>query len=160
MTSGLYISRRVNNGGVIHDWAAANGLPFVVAPADLHVTIFSDPGVSVAEFAKINAFADQHVLFERGTIVPNKYRDAISLEFYNPMLSRFSILNNEDVPFGARGMSRLTNALWHVTVSYRAPEIDVASLTPFTGIIEFGPEVCVPYAAEWENQIREVPPGE
>jgi hypothetical protein len=44
----------------------------------------------------------------------------------------------------------------HVTISYTAPEgVDIDALTPFNGVLRFGPEEFSALDLDWKSKIAE-----
>jgi hypothetical protein len=43
----------------------------------------------------------------------------------------------------------------HVTISYDVPDTDLTAIKPYTGALEFGPEIFEPLDLDWKRKVTE-----
>jgi phage-related protein (TIGR01555 family) len=141
----LYVSRKVLNSAVIMAWAKEQG---IAAQDDLHVTITysRDP----VDWMKIGTTwfgeADGKMsIAAGGPRMMDKFGDALVLLFNSWQLS------------SRHGEMREIGASWdrgdyqpHITIAYNSDKLP-ATITPYTGPIELGPEIFEPVDENWSE---------
>lgn len=140
---GLYVRRRLVNSNALWRWARDAGIPNLVPPHELHVTIVRsrawidmDP-----EDGDMHAFGGERSIARLGD------RGAVVLMFEAPSLAaRWSL-------------ARAMGATWdfdayhpHVTLSYDAPDVDAPDMLAPAFPLMFGPEIHGPVVTDWAVQ--------
>lgn len=145
----LYASRRLLSSQALVDWAKAAGFPSVLD--DMHATIaFSR--------APLDWDALPPMLFE-GIVAAGGERaleafgsagDAIVLRFDSPaMTARWQQIRDAGGSWDWPGYQP------HVTISYQGAGVDLATVEPFTGPLEFGPERFAEVDEDWKANAVE-----
>jgi hypothetical protein len=143
----LYIHRPLLNGVQLIAWAREQGLPSILEEHDLHVTVaFSRDDVEWDD----TGFDVQQLLVQGGRRQLKKFGKALVLAFGSDHLqARWDRL-------------REIGASWdhpsyqpHVTISYRAEDVDIGRIEPFAGDLLFGAEVLSEVKEDWGGSIRE-----
>jgi hypothetical protein len=142
--STLYVSRSVDNAEDILAWATEQGIPNLYKPEDVHVTIaFSRAPVSWDAMGdapeELNVpkggFRQLAYLGDKGALVL-KFTSASLTARWNQMCLNGASWDYEGyVP--------------HITLSLRAPGIDLTKITPYKGPILLGAEVFGPVDEDW-----------
>lgn len=147
----LYIKRRVRNADEIIAWAKANGFPTTLPADDMHVTIayskkeLAWKNVEWSTTPVMRAVGGTRTMKRLG-----KEGEAVVLGITSDALNR----RHYDI--------RAAGAAWawpsyqpHITISYDAADVDLDKITPFDGMIEFGPEEWAPVKANYMDTIVE-----
>lgn len=149
----LYVYRKVLNAAAIVAWAKAQGFETTLDAADMHVTVAYSR--KPLDWMKVeedwNAERDGKVTVAAGgPRMMDRFGDAVVLLFSSWTLSY------------RHGRIREAGASWdhdeyspHVTISYAAADIDLATVQPFNGPIELGPEVFEDLKDDWSASISE-----
>ena len=147
----LYISRRVTNAGDIIAWAKLQGLPQIVAPGDMHVTIaYSRDPVDWQEVP------DSFDHLKVGDIGPRFLthlgdNNAIVLMFESKELqNRWEEIRDAGASWDYDGYTP------HVTLTYDGGDFDIGSVAPYLGPIMLGPEQFEPINENWKDGISEI----
>lgn len=144
----LYVSRLVKNADEIGDWFRAQGMPSVMVPGEMHVTIAYSK--SEVDWEALDAGQD-HVtipLDRRRTVEPLGDKGAMVLKFQSPALhSRWAYF-------------RKAGASWdypsyqpHATLTYKANPR--SRFIPFSGPIILGPEQFGEVNENWSDSVTE-----
>lgn len=145
----LYIYRSVENADEIIEWAKAQGFETTIPAKDMHVTIaFSKKSVEwdkiIAKQTKVNIDGGVRKVEKLGE------EGAVVLSFNSSILkSRW----NEILKSGATWDYDEYSP--HVTISYKAGDIDLGSIEPYDGAIVLGKEVKEKVDEEWASTIKE-----
>ncbi|BEV00086.1 DUF1073 domain-containing protein [Novosphingobium olei] len=152
----LYVQRKLLNAGELIDWAKAQGFE-TTAPADqLHVTVaYSRQPVDWMkvgqdwhgdETGKLTVPAGGARLVE-----PLGDKRAVVLLFSSSALSwRHEAIKEAGASFDFEQYQP------HVTITYNAPEgLDLASVEPYRGKLEFGPEIFEEINEGWASNLEE-----
>lgn len=134
MFASLYINRPLLNAADVVDWFHEQGLKQTLLPDDMHVTICyslqplnwlrlppSDEPLRIAPGGKRGM-----TRFDKGALVLQFESDALAARW------------QECLDAGAS--SSYPDYKPHVTITYQNADVDVASLRPYPGPLEFGPE--------------------
>lgn len=155
----LYVSRKLLNGDDIVAWAKAQGLKSMLNPEELHVTICyskspmswdiegSDESVIVPAIDDLNEDEES----ERGMDMFGKDKNVLVLRFECPDLSA----RHED--FRSHGASYdFPEYHAHITITYNGSHLNKDDLTPYTGPLEFGPEIFKEISKVWAGEVDEI----
>lgn len=147
----LYVSRDVLNGAEIIAWAKGQG--FETVQEGLHVTIIHTR--TPMDWIKVGqdwSIEDDGKL----TIAPGgprlmeRFGEAVVLQFASSRLT----WRHEDIKrMGAD--TDYPEYQPHVTLTWSAPDIDLAKVEPYKGRIELGPEIFEEVKDDWEAAIKE-----
>lgn len=142
--STLYISRYVDNPEDILEWAAAEGIPNLLDPDDLHVTIaFSREAVDWDSVGIAPAELDIPASVSR-RVEPLGDKGAVVLKFASSQLqTRWHKVMSAGASWDFDGFHP------HVTLSYRAEGVNLDRVRPYTGPILLGREVFTPVDENW-----------
>jgi uncharacterized protein len=153
MKKTLYVNRPLLNGHHIVEWAKSQGFKTTIDPSDMHATIaFSKQPV---DWNKIEPLKGDFIL--RGAMGTVKQFDnsATVMTFKSGRLSQRW---NEFIKAGAS---------WdwpeyqpHITISYKADNIDPSKVRPFEGTLWFGPEKFKEVDLDWKSNVEEIPVDE
>lgn len=146
----LYAMRPVTNATDIRAHYQAQGVPGILPASDMHVTvIFSRKPVDWMEIGA--AWSDKIEVTAGGPRLHERFGaegDALVLQFQNWELHH----RNE--------MAREKGASWdwpdyrpHITISYRAANVDMDKLEPWTGPIILGPEMWDQVDENWKAKV-------
>jgi hypothetical protein len=125
------VQRTLTNSEPLIAWAKEQGFKTVLEPKDLHVAVvYSKEAMKWDAVentdAAINCTAGKVVRFDGGAVV---------LKLISPELQA------RHKEFKAAGASYdFPSYQPHVTLSYDAKEVDLTKITPYEGVLEFGPE--------------------
>jgi hypothetical protein len=144
----LFIKRAVVNGADIVDWAKSQGFATTLPSDDMHVTV---------------AFSKNKV--DWGHLGDSF--DRLRLTGGERSLQRFdggaTVLRFESGDL-ARRWEELCDkgASWdydeyhpHVTISYKADDVDLSKVKPYDGPIMLGPEITQEVKSDWKNDVVE-----
>jgi hypothetical protein len=147
----LYMSRCVNNAADIHKWMKDQGFKSALKPEDMHVTLaYSRDPVDWSTITpdqsslKIEgATFACHTLGEKGAVVMSFGHDGLAAR-------------HQEI--------RSAGASWdyadfkpHVTLTYDRGELDPAEISPYTGLLELGPEKMEPLNEGADENAPEAP---
>jgi uncharacterized protein len=149
----LYVSRKVTNEAALVEWAHAQGFAKTMPAGEMHVTIaYSKTPVAWSaagdSFATVRA-SDASEDVKQRSIAQLGAQGAIVLTFDNPDLRR-------------RWQEfRDAGASWdwpdykpHVTITYEPGDVDLSKVEPYTGPIEFGPELYAEVDEDWVSKVK------
>lgn len=144
----LYVSRPVRNGGEILRWAKAQGIPNLVAPKDLHVTIaFSrDP----VDWFKTYDASGRLTVDPGGPRVIEPLGDdgALVLMFASESLTwRWEHFRNIGASWDYEEYQP------HITLTWNAEGFDYSKVKPYQGRIVFGPERFAEIDENWKAKV-------
>jgi hypothetical protein len=158
----LYVSRGLLNADDIILWAKSQGLKTMLEPSDLHVTVcFSKKPVtwdipSANDFLVIPSLDD---LVEFGEETKPFRKVEMFGKEHNVLVLQFSSdeLLKRNQEFLDHGCSYdFPEYKSHVTISYNASDVDISDIEPYTGVLEFGPEIFKEINDEWANDTVEI----
>lgn len=149
-TATLYMCRRLQNAHELIEWAQSQGFTQTLLPEDLHVTIaFSR---EIVDWSAIPRALDHLLVIEGGarTVAPLGDEGAVVLKFECQLLQdRWAEL-------------RAIGASWdypsyqpHVSVTYKGGDLVLDDIVPYTGRLEFGPELYREVVEDWHTKIEE-----
>ena len=149
MRKTLYVHRELLNGEDVVKWAKSVGFKTTIDPSEMHVTIaFSKEVVDWSHFSPdtntIRVSGGERTVkqFEGGATV---------------LVFESNMLKDRWNEFKEGGASwQFPNYHSHVTISYKAENLDVGKIKPFTGMLRFGPEIFKEVNLEWKSEIKEV----
>jgi 8-oxo-dGTP pyrophosphatase MutT (NUDIX family)/S-adenosylmethionine/arginine decarboxylase-like enzyme len=144
----LYVRREVKNADDLAAWAKQNGFSTTLTPEDMHTTVaFSRMAV---DWDEMPPSAVPEVIVGGGNRSIARLGDAIVLIFESPELS-----------WRAQELQE-AGASWdhpqyipHVTLSYNADGLDLGSVVPYAGELDFGPEIWEEVQEDWHDGIEE-----
>lgn len=150
----LYVYRKVTNAAEILAWAKEQGFATTLPADDMHVTIaYSRQPVDWMKAGTDWAQkADGTLIVEPGgaRLIEQFDGGAVVLLFNSSALSSRHYWIKE------------AGASWdypdyqpHITITYDAGDVDLASVKPYRGAIELGPEVFEALDESWKTRIRE-----
>lgn len=152
----LYVSRQLLNGDAIRAWAAEQGIASTLPPDQMHVTVaFSratvdwsalspDPGPLVVR--PLDGPRSAHQFPARD--LPN---GALVLKFTSQALQdRWQAFRDAGASWDFPEYAP------HITLTYSVPAADVAGITPYAGVLIFGPEIFAEVNEDWAHSIEEV----
>jgi len=150
----LYVSRKLLNGDDLIAWAKANGFETTLPAADMHVTVlYSKQPVDPMKMGETWTSEDNGGL----TIKPGGPRalerfdgGAVVLQF-----ASWSLQARHEEMVRAGASHDYPEYLPHVTLSYGAGDLDLASIVPYSGELRFGPEIFAPIDEDWKAKIEE-----
>ncbi len=143
----LYVKRPLKNAAELIEWAHAAGIKKTLPADEMHVTLaFSKEPVMWPEPQTDDTIPDAEGL---RTVEPLGDKGAVVLRFEAPQFQkRWSDLRD-------------AGAVWdyptfkpHVTITYDAGDVDLESIQPFMGELEFGPEVFAEIDPDWADKAR------
>lgn len=151
----LYVQRKLYNPQPFIDWAKSQGFPSVLAPEELHVTIvYSKAPVSWDALPPDESPC--HSFGGIREIIPLGSEGAVVLKFPSKDLA------DRHQQWAEAGASwDYESYQSHVTISYDAASVDLSKVKPYTGVLEFGPEIYEPLEENWKAMVVEkgAPPG-
>lgn len=155
----LYVHRKLLNAAEFIAWAKSQGFETTTPGDELHVTIaYSRQPVDWIKAGGENWGSD-----EKGNlrvapggprlVEPLGDKGAVVLLFASPSLS----WRHEDIKRLAGATSDYDEYQPHVTITYRKPDgLDLRTVEPYRGALEFGPEVFEEVTDGWETTVTEV----
>lgn len=151
----LYVQRKLLNAAELIAWAKDNGFKSTLAATDMHVTVlFSRTPVDPMKMGDSWTGDDEG----RIRIKPGGPR-AIERLGENAVVLLFASWDLESrhrSMVDAGGSHDFDEYHPHVTLSYEVPvDIDLSAIKPFTGALEFGPELFEPLNLDWKRNITE-----
>ncbi len=143
----LYVSRPLVNSAALVSWAAEQGLPSILEPSDLHVTVcYSKAKVDWGRF-KPNAM---QLIAKGGERGMERFGKTIVLTFEN---ERLEARHRKFIQGGASHDH--ADYRPHVTITYAGDDLDMSRIEPFTGPLVFGPEKFEPLKEDWLEGLKE-----
>jgi cation transport regulator ChaB len=147
----LYVKRLLRNASELHDWAKGQGFGTALDPETMHVTLaYSKVPVDWETMPR----DDRPLLRVEGgerfldRLGPNK--EAVVLRFESEEAAR------------RHRQLKEAGAHWkwpgykpHISISYKADDLDLGAITPWEGVLEFGPEVWAEVNPDWESTVVE-----
>lgn len=149
----LYVSRRLLNADEVIRWAKAQGFETTVPADEMHVTIaFSKTPVNW--LAMGSDFTPEKLVINEGG--PRAMK-ALGIEGDAAVL----LFASDQLQWRWQAM-REAGASWdfpdynpHVTISWKAGEVDLSKVEPYTGRLEFGPEIFKELDLDWKSKVVE-----
>lgn len=143
----LYVRRPLLNGGAIRDWAKAQGFKTILEPDDMHVTIAYSKAPVDWDLVEPQG-GKLRVAGGRRTVETLGDKGAIVLRFESDTLKdRWGVFCSNGATWGFPGY------LPHVTISYDPGEVELPSVEPFMGRLDFGPEIFEPLDEDWTPRV-------
>jgi phage-related protein (TIGR01555 family) len=151
----LYVQRKLLNAPDLIAWAKKNGFTSTLAPGDMHVTVLSSK-TAVDPMKMGEAWSGD----DKGNVrvKPGGPR-AIERLGENAVVLLFAC---SDIEWRHRGMVEAGGShdfdsyQPHVTISYDVPaDVDLTAIKPYTGALEFGPEIFEPLDLDWKSKVTE-----
>lgn len=145
----MYVSRKVLNGADVHDWATKQGFQHVTPPDKMHVTVAYSRTPVVHE--TVGPDSGTVMAAPVGVAMLGDKDDAAHvLHIDHPRLqSRFKHM----IDHGASWDFDANHYRPHVTISYKAQDIDHAKVKPYSGEIHLGPERVEPLKSGWGSSL-------
>lgn len=158
----LYVSRKVKNTDDIVEWAKSQGLPSMLDPSDLHVTIcYSTKVFEWADMKRQTKELRVKALDEfpedeqpvRKIEMFGKDKNVLVIQFESPELTA---RHKQFRKAGASSDFPVYQA--HVTITYKGDDLkeEAKTIEPYRGEIIFGPEIFKPIDTEWSGDADEI----
>jgi hypothetical protein len=147
--SGLCVRRQVTNGHDIIAWGKSQGFKQMVQPGDMHVTLAHstepvDKAAAGDAAPAITAQGGERRVAALGD------KGAIVLHFADPSIEgRHKQLTDAGAKWDFPSFQP------HVTLTYSGDGIDPTAISPYSGPIDFGPEIHEPLNDGWSDGIVE-----
>lgn len=146
----LYVSRPLKNADELIEWAKAQGFKKTLPAEDMHVTVVYSKK-KMDWFSVPDGVDHYRNKYQKGDRSVEALGEAVVLKFESPDLS-------------ARWQEfRDAGASWdypsympHVSITYDPGDVDLDTIEPFTGLLEFGPEEFTEVQTGWADDIEEV----
>lgn len=145
----LYVQRKLMNPDPFIAWAKEQGFLKVLAPEELHVTIayskepvlWAAAGDSVDKLQNSEGKRSVSALGDGGAVV---------LKFTSQELqTRWKEFKDAGASWDYEGYTP------HITISYNGEGINLATITPYTGVLELGPEIYEPLDEDYKETVVE-----
>ncbi|KMS59142.1 hypothetical protein V474_07780 [Novosphingobium barchaimii LL02] len=151
----LYVQRKLLNGADLIAWAKANGFTSTLPADDMHVTVlYSRTAVDPMKMGEGWSGDDKgNVRVKPGgpRAIERLGESAVVLLF-----ASYDIEGRHRSMVEAGGSHDFPDYQPHVTISYDVPaDFDLDALKPFTGALEFGPELFEPLDLDWKSKVVE-----
>lgn len=150
----LYVQRKLLNGRDLIAWAKANGFKSTLPADDMHVTVlYSRTPVDPMKMGEgWSGDENGHVRIKPGgPRAIERFGDAVVLLF-----ASWEIESRHRSMVEAGGSHDFESYQPHVTISFDVPEnFDLETLKPYTGALEFGPELFEPLDLDWKSKVQE-----
>ncbi|AIT81607.1 hypothetical protein JI59_18480 [Novosphingobium pentaromativorans US6-1] len=151
----LYVQRKLLNAGELIAWAKANGFKSTLAADDMHVTVlFSRTPVDPMKMGDSWTGDDEgRIRIKPGgpRAIERLGESAVVLLF-----SSWEIESRHRSMVEAGGSHDFDTYQPHITLSYEVPaEFDLEAVKPFSGALEFGPEIFEPLDLDWKSKVTE-----
>jgi hypothetical protein len=150
----LYVSRKLLNGADLIAWAKANGFETTLPAEDMHVTVlYSKRPVDPMKMGETWTGEDNGglVIKPGGPRALERFDGgAVVLQF-----ASWSLQSRHEQMVREGASHDYPEYLPHVTLSYSADDIDLASIVPYAGELRFGPEVFAPIDEDWKAKVEE-----
>ncbi len=154
----LYCSRKLLNGEDLVKWAKGQGFDKCLDPKEMHVTIaYSKKPIDWSDmtdsFDHVQSTVKKHPE-TREIKLFGKDKNAVVLAFENDDLRRRWEEFRDD--FGASWDHDGYHP--HISITYDGlPEgLELEDIEPYTGILEFGPEIMEPVKSDWGSKVKEI----
>lgn len=157
----VYLKRSVMNAERIHEWAAEQGFETALDADDMHVTViyskdaFSKWITERADDAYDNTLSYGNIVIRGGHRSIERLGEngeAVALRIESPELA------SENAMYRTMGASTdWPDFKPHITITWNAADLDVASVKPFDGDIVLGELVAKPMNENWRDNISETP---
>lgn len=151
----LYVQRKLLNGKDLIAWAKDNGFKSTLYADDLHVTVlYSKTAVDPMKMGESwSGDENGHVRVKPG--------GPRAIERLGPS-AVVLLFASDDIQFRhmrmveAGGSHDFDSYQPHVTISFDVPrDFDLEALKPYTGALEFGPEIFEPLDLNWKSKVTE-----
>jgi len=138
----LYAKRPLLNAEELIDWAKSVGFETTLLPDDLHVTVMASRRPVIVDPERYEWKLYDAVQAKGGArwLLPLGER-AVGLVFDSPEIVRDWLLFREE--YGASW--DFPSFIPHVTLTYNGEGVDLESITPFSGDLNFGPVNIKPF---------------
>lgn len=155
----LYVQRKLLNAAEFIAWAKGQGFETTTPGDELHVTIaFSRVAVDWMKAGEAWDWTDAKD--GKLTVQPGGPRIVERLGDKGAVVLLF---NSSSLSYRHENIRRETGASWdwpeyqpHVTITYAAPaDLDLSTIEPFRGKLEFGPEIFQEIVEDWEKGVTE-----
>ena len=150
----LYVSRKLLNGADLIAWAKANGFETTLPAEDMHVTVlYSKRPVDPMKMGETWTGEDNGglVIKPGGPRALERFGEgAVVLQF-----ASWSLQSRHEQMVREGASHDYPEYLPHVTLTYSAGEVDLASIVPYSGELRFGPEVFAPIEEDWKAKVEE-----
>lgn len=151
----LYVQRKLLNAAPLIAWAKANGFTTTLAADDMHVTVlYSRTPVDPMKMGESWSGDDKG----RITVKPGGPRaiERLGESAVVLLFASWELESRHRSMIEAGGSHDFDSYQPHVTLTYEAPDdLDLEALKPFTGALEFGPELFEPLDLDWKRNIQE-----
>jgi phage-related protein (TIGR01555 family) len=151
----LYVQRKLLNGAELVAWAKKNGFTSTLPAEDMHVTVlYSRTAVDPMKMGKSwSGDENGHLRVKPGgpRAIERLGENAVVLLF-----ASWEIESRHRSMIEAGGSHDFDEYHPHVTISFEAPaDMDLGAIKPFTGALEFGPELFEPLDPDWKRKVTE-----
>lgn len=151
----LYVQRKLLNGTDIIGWAKKEGFTSTLAADDLHVTVlYSRQPVDPMKMGQAwGEDENGNVRIKPGgpRAVERLGENAVVLLFPS-----WDLQSRHRDMVEAGGSHDFDEYHPHVTISFEVPtDMDLTAVRPFTGALEFGPELFEPLDLDWKRKVTE-----
>ena len=144
----LYVSRPLENAAEFRAWAKSQGFKSVTPAKDLHVTIAYSKTPIVWESTE-DSF-DSETVPAGGPRAVEKLGDAVVLRFQSKDLTkRWKQFKDAGASWDHDSYKP------HISITYDVDGIDLDEIEPYTGPLEFGPEVFDEVKESWKASVAE-----
>ena len=151
----LYVQRKLLNAAPLIAWAKANGFTSTLSADDMHVTVlYSRTAVDPMKMGEGWSGDDKGIV----RVKPGGPR---AVERLGPsavvlLFASWDIEGRHRSMIEAGGSHDFEGYQPHVTLSYEVPEgVDLDAIKPYTGALEFGPELFEPLDLDWKSKVVE-----
>lgn len=151
----IYVQRKLLNAAELIAWAKANGFKSTLPADDMHVTVlYSRNPVDPMKMGEgWSGDENGHVRVKPGgpRAIERLGESAVVLLF-----ASWDIEARHRSMIEAGGSHDFDTYQPHVTLSYEVPEgVDLEAIKPYTGALEFGPELFEPLDLDWKSKVVE-----
>lgn len=151
----LYVSRKLLNAADLIAWAKANGFETTLPAADMHVTVLYskhpvDP-MKMGETWEGNEKGELRIKPGGPRALERFDGGAVVLQF-----ASWALQSRHEQMVREGASHDYPEYLPHVTLSYGAADVDLASIVPYSGELRFGPEIFAPIDEDWKAKVEEV----
>jgi len=146
----LYVNRPLLNAGDLIEWAHENGIAKTLPAEDIHVTVaFSKEPVVWGDVGNASTKVTVGRTRERGMECLGD-KGAVVLRFESAALTR-----RWQQIVDAGGSWDWPGYKPHVTLTYAVGDIDLDKIEPYTGLLEFGPEIFAEVDEDWADKVKD-----
>ncbi|TCM21487.1 hypothetical protein EDF56_101151 [Novosphingobium sp. PhB165] len=151
----LYVQRKLLNGEDLIAWAQENGFTSTLRADDMHVTVlYSRDPVDPMKMGESWAGDDKgRIMIKPGgpRAIERFGEGAVVLLF-----ASWDLESRHRSMVEAGGSHDFSEYHPHVTISYGVPaDVDLSTIKPYAGALEFGPEIFEPLDLDWKLKIAE-----